>query len=320
MQIPIWANWLLLLTGLAIITLGGDRFTGAAVSFARRARVSEVIIGAILVSLLTTLPEFTVTIASGILDHPQTAMGNAVGSVIFNIGFILGLSLLMKPLQSTKLLLRLGIVMCLSSVVIVLLSLDGYLGRWDMLGLTLGFLVFLYYFWKQASLERRRPVPIEEASELKSSSLIKEVIWFLLGGLGVVVGSTLIVQNAVVVARWLGVPELVIALTIVAIGTSLPELTVGITATIKGHGGIAAGDLIGASILDILWVMGAGGLVFPFLPVEHQTLVLDYPAMLIIVTLLAVFLAAQKKLSRLSGVILLTVYIGYLAALFLFFG
>lgn len=160
----------------------------------------------------------------------------------------------------------------------------------------------------------------EISHEYPVAHLGKEIFWLLLGGLAVVAGATLIVQNTVVVARWLGVPELVIALTLVALGTSLPELVVGITSSVKGHNDIAAGNLIGASILDILWVRGPGGLVFSRLPVEHQTLVLDYPVMLGLAALLIIFLAARKRLSRLNGGILFAIYVGYLAVLFLFFG
>ena len=150
-------------------------------------------------------------------------------------------------------------------------------------------------------------------------SLKRAVVFFTLGAAGVGVGATLIVQNAVIVANWLGIPELIIGLTIVALGTSLPEYVTGITSVIKGHEEIAVGNIIGADILDIFWVLGPGALSFSSLPVARQTMVLDYPTMLILMALLVVFGLTGRQLSRWHGGVMLGVYGVYLAMMFLLF-
>jgi cation:H+ antiporter len=135
----------------------------------------------------------------------------------------------------------------------------------------------------------------------------------------VVLGATLIVQNAVVIARWLEIPELVIGLTVVAVGTSLPEYVTALTATFKRHGELAVGNMMGADILDIFWVRGLGGIGFSLLRVERQTMVLDYPVMLTLMVLLLVFGIIGKQLGRWKGGVLLGVYGVYLALIFLIF-
>ena len=144
-------------------------------------------------------------------------------------------------------------------------------------------------------------------------------MWFLLGAVAVILGATLVVQNAVIVARWMEIPELIIGLTVVAVGTSLPEYVTAVTATVKGHGDIAVSNMIGADILDIFWVRGLGGIGFFLLPVERQTMVLDYPVMLAIMALLVTFGSIGKQLTRWQGGILLAVYGIYLALMFRFF-
>ena len=129
----------------------------------------------------------------------------------------------------------------------------------------------------------------------------------------------LIVQNAVVIAHWLSIPELVIGLTVVALGTSLPEYVTGLTATLKGHGEITVGNMVGADILDIFWVRGLGGIGFALLPVERQTMVLDYPVMLTLMVLLLVFGIIGKQLGRWKGGVLLAIYVIYLTVMFLLF-
>lgn len=324
---PIWANILLFLVGFAIITKGADKFVDSAVVIAEKTRIPKVIIGATIVSLGTTLPEFSVSVVSGFLNRPQTTMGDTIGSTIVNIGLILGTCLLIRPIMvERKLYWQQGAIMVLGGVVIVLLSLDGYLSRGDALILTAGLAGFIYFSIRQARVARRNAVdataPAEQTLETiaaPADSARRAVVWFILGAVAVVGGATLVVQNAVVIAHWLGIPELVIGLTVVALGTSLPEYVTGLTATTKGHGEITVGNIIGANILDIFWVRGLGGIGFLLLPVARQTMVLDYPVMLTLMALLVVFGATGRQLARWSGGVLLAIYGIYLALMFLFF-
>ena len=326
-EFAIWVNILLLLIGLAIITKGADKFVDSAIVIARRTRVPKVIIGATIVSLGTTFPEFSVSVMAGFFNRPQTTMGDAIGSTICNIGLILGICLLIRPIViHRKLYLQQGAFMVFAGVVVLLLSIDGYLSRWDALILTAGLVGYIYFSIKQASIARKNVndgaasiEPTLDTAATSTYSLTRAVVWFILGAAAVVGGAILVVQNAVVVARWLGIPELVIGLTVVALGTSLPELVTGLTATIRGHGEITVGNMIGADILDIFWVRGLGGIGFFLLPVERQTMVLDYPVMLIVMVLLVVFSATGKQLGRWNGGVLFGTYWVYLALMFLLF-
>jgi cation:H+ antiporter len=324
---PIWANILLFLVGFVIITKGADKFVDSAVVIAEKTRIPKVIIGATIVSLGTTLPEFSVSVVSGFLDRPQTTMGDTIGSTICNIGLILGTCLLIRPVVvERKVYWQQGVIMVLGGVVIVLLSLDGYLSRWDALVLTAGLVGYIYFSLRQ-SRQARKHVAAEiayaeqtlETIAAPAYSVRRAVVWFIVGAVAVVGGATLVVQNAVVVARWLGIPELVIALTVVALGTSLPEYVTGLTATFKRHGEITVGNMIGANILDIFWVRGLGGIGFFLLPVERQTMVLDYPVMLTLMVLLVLFGATGKQLTRWEGGVLLATYGIYLALMFQLF-
>ena len=324
---PIWLNILLLLIGLAIITKGADKFVDSAVVIAERTWVPKVIIGATIVSLGTTLPEFSVSVIAGFLDRPQTTMGDAIGSTICNIGLILGTCLLIRPIVvRRKLHWQQAAIMVLGGVVIMLLSIDGYLSRWDALILTAGLAGYTYYSIRTVKAGRKdtkdRVADIKQSLEAVAApaySLRGAVVWFILGAAGVVVGATLIVQNAVVIAHWLGISELVIGLTVVALGTSLPEYVTGLTATLRGHGEIVVGNMIGANILDVFWVRGLGGIGFALLPVERQTMVFDYPVMLTLMVLLLVFGIIGKQLGRWKGGVFLAIYGIYLTLMFILF-
>ena len=326
-EFPIWLNILLLLIGLAIITKGADKFVDSAVVIAERTWVPKVIIGATIVSLGTTFPEFSVSVMAGIFDRPQTTMGDAIGSAICNIGLILGICLLIRPIVvHRRLYWQQGAIMVLAGVVILLLSIDGYLSRWDALILTAGLVGYTYFSIRQVRVARQnakdRVADIEQTLEAVAApaySLPRAVVWFILGAAGVVVGATLVVRTAVDIAGWLGVPELVIGLTVVAIGTSLPELVTALTATFKGHGDIVVGNMIGADILDIFFVRGLGGIGFSLLPVERQTMVLDYPVMLIVMVVLVIFGLTGKQLGRWQGGVFVAIYGSYLALMFLLF-
>jgi cation:H+ antiporter len=324
---PIWANILLLLIGLAVITKGADKFVDSSVVIAHRTRVPKAIIGATIVSVGTTLPEFSVVVIAGVFAHSPTAIGNAIGSTICNIGLILGTCILIKPVFThRRLYWQQGVIMLLAGVIITLLSIDGYLSRWDSLILTAGLVGYLYVFTKQVSAARKDITDgaanigqIHVTADVTAYSIRRAVVWFIIGAVGVGIGATLIVQNAVIIADWLGIPELIIGLTVVALGTSLPEYVTGLTAVIKGHEEIAVGNIIGADILDIFWVLGLGALSFPRLPVERQTIILDFPVMLAFMVLLVVFGLTGKKLARWEGGIFLGMYAGYLALMFLQF-
>ena len=260
------------------------------------------------------------------MHRSQTAVGGAIGSTICNIGLILGTCILIRPiLVQRRLYWQPAAIMVLAGIAVWLLSLDGYLSRWDSLVLTAGLAGYLYFNVRAVSRARknRGNAPVFDAAPetvtTGKQGLRNAIVWLVVGAISVAIGAIFIVETAVNVAHWLGVPELVIGLTVVAFGTSLPEYVTGLTATIKGHGEITVGNIIGADILDIFWVLGPGALSFSWLSVERQTMALDYPVMLVLMVLLVVFGVTGRQLVRWKGGLLLVIYGGYLALMFLLF-
>ncbi len=330
-QLPVWVNVALFALGFVLIIKGADLFTDSAVNLAEITHIPKIIIGATIVSACTTLPEFSVSVTASVLDKPQTAIGNAVGSCICNIGLILGSCLVFTgALTNRRIIVRQGLFMLAVGVLLTLVTLTGYLQRWAgflFLGVLAAYLTLNIVMsmrmrreWSACTAEEkeRAPVAAEGARRSPDMPIQKVFAFFIVGGLSVVVGSVVLVQNASVVARAMGVPELVIGLTLVAIGTSLPEYVTAITSTIKGHTELSVGNIIGADFLDIVWVLGASALVRP-LPIEHQTRVLDNPFMLINMVLLLVFGFTRGRIERWEAGVMVIVYAIYLLLMFTIF-
>jgi cation:H+ antiporter len=314
---------------IGLISKGADWFTEAAVKIAEATHVPKVIIGATIVSIATTLPEFSVSAIATIQKHTDMAIGNAIGSCICNIGLILGTCTLARASTTDrKLLTQQGGFMIGSGILIFLLTLGGELGRWGGIILVIGLIAYMYYSVRTAKA-RRDKVLIEKLVEEEDTgfparpTLRNEVIWFLIGAGCVVAGSRLLVYTGVRLAKLLGVPELVISLTFVALGTSLPEYVTALTATIKGHQELSVGNIIGADILDIFWVLGGCSLIRP-LPLRPepsflrfpQTQSLDIPVMFLLMLLLVGFGYSEGNLRRWQGGVLFIIYVIYVVVLF----
>lgn len=314
-----------LAVGIVLITKGADWFTEAAVRIAEATRVPRVIIGATIVSLATTMPEFTVSTYSALTERADFAVGNAIGSTVCNIGLILGTCLMIRPMliDRPSLTLQQGLIMVGAGAMVTLLSIDGRLSRPDSMPLILGLIGYIYYSVRAARSERSKAllelVDMADGDVEESGiNLRREVLFFLLGAGCVIFGSRWLVNSAELIARKLGVPELIIGITLVALGTSLPEYVTALTATIKGYQEISVGNIMGADILDILWVLGGTSLA-ERLPIQHQTKVLDFPFMLLLMIMLTFFARTRNRISRLEGFGLFTVYVVYLAVMFLKF-
>lgn len=314
---------------VALIGKGADWFTEAAVKIAEATHVPKVIIGATIVSLATTLPEFSVSAIAAIQAHTDMAIGNAIGSCICNIGLILGTCTLARASATDKnLLTQQGGFMIGSGILIFLLTLGGGLSRVGGIILVIGLAAYIYYSVRTAKARRdkaliERLVEEEDARFPAQPTLRNEIIWFLMGAACVVGGSRLLVYTGVRLAELLGVPELVISLTVVALGTSLPEYVTALTATIKGHQELSVGNIVGADIMDILWVLGGCSLMRP-LPLNPeppflglpQTQSLDIPVMFLLMILLVAFGYSEGKLRRWQGGVLFIIYVIYVVFLF----
>ena len=311
---PVWMNFIFFVTGLLIVTIGADWFTDGAVGVAEITGVPKVIVGATLVSLATTAPEFSVSVIAAWLDHPATSVGNAVGSTICNIGLILAVAFLLEPVSLAREdVLPKGLFMLTLGVLLLCLVWDGEISRVE--GVVLFALVPVYLWF---TMKRATWTDFDIGSAVTDREKQHVGLRFIAGSIAVVLGSVLLVQNAAHLARAMGVPELIIGLTLVAIGTSLPELITAVSASLSGHGDMAVGNVLGANVLNIAWVLGGASLIVP-LGIERQSFVLDFPFMLLLM-LMFLFLALwRRRLGRSAGLAFLAGYVCYLALMFAYF-
>ncbi|MEZ5333920.1 MAG: calcium/sodium antiporter [Methanolobus sp.] len=307
----------LLLVSLLMITKGADWFVESAVTISEKSGIPKIIIGATIVSFATTAPEFTVSAMAAYLDHVEMTVGNAVGSAICNIGLVLGTVIAIKAIPvELHGFTRKGGFMLSSALLLLAVAYDGVVSPLDGLLLLVIFVGFMYYNFRlqravfDGNEELREKVPLVE--------LKKDILLFIAGALLVVVGSRILVDAGITIAEWLGIPEMIIALTLVALGTSLPELITAVSATLKGHQDISIGNILGANTMDIALILGASSQIRP-LTILNQSLEYDFPIMIALMVLLIVFGITGKKLDRWEGGLMLGVYVGYVAGLFTLF-
>jgi len=309
-----------LILSFAILFKCADWFVTGASSIARVLNVSKMMVGIVVVGLATTAPEFFVSVMAAYLKHPEIALGNAVGSVICDDGIALALAALLAPaaiMVNCRTLKIVGLFLLSIDFIAYFLAKNGTVGRAEGLVLVLILVVYFVFIIKGQKSIFHRPSPIADKGEknvglsVRKAQLKKPFLLFLGGITGVVISSRLIVLAAIRIARYFDISEIIIALTVVAIGTSLPEISTCITAALKGEGEIAVGNIIGADILNILWIIGVASLVNP-ITVEVEVVNFAFPYMILIV---AVMLAAMRigcRLGRIKGLILFAFYLFYL--------
>ncbi|MGM9550563.1 MAG: calcium/sodium antiporter [Faecousia sp.] len=310
---------LLFLVGLVLLIKGGDWFVDGATGLARRFHIPEIIVGATVVSIGTTLPEVMVSATGALNGQGSMAYGNAIGSIICNASLIAAITLAVRPGPvDTKSLKKPVIFFFVSAAVYCMAAyLMGQFTR--PIGLLL-LALFVYYMIVTIRQGFRNPIPqAEEAhGDGTQSRLWKELLLLIVGAAVIAVGANLLVDNGTIIAKELGVPETVIALTFVALGTSLPELVTAITSLVKGHGSLSLGNVIGANIFNLVLVSGVSVTLAPFkVPVGNticginSSLVLDIPLMLVVMALLTIPALASKKLHRWQGILLLCIYAAF---------
>ncbi|AFK22132.1 calcium/sodium antiporter [Pyrococcus sp. ST04] len=286
--------------GLVLLIKGSDIFVEAASRIARSFGVSEFLIALVLASIATTLPEVTVSAISSYKGNSGIALGNAVGSALANIGIILAISAMIMPLKVDKIASENSLIMLGATTYAWLLMMDGEISRIEGISLIIIYLLFLTYLYK-------RHITLEELEGEGNGSIGREVaILFLSGGM-VIVGAELVVDSAVKIARALGVPEVIIGVTLVSIGTSLPELANSLTATLKKIPNISVGNIIGANILDILMVIGIAAMIRP-IHVDPSIMKTVMPMTLAVMLVLTISLFRNNKVGRKTAVVLLGIY------------
>lgn len=310
-----------LLVGLGLIVLGADWLVDGASSVARRAGVSEFVIGLTIVGFGTSCPELVVSLTGAIEGNADISVGNVVGSNIFNTLFILGLTALILPVSMTDKNRRRDIPICLA-VTLVLLGLgmaDSLLGtgrpamlsRWEGVLLLLLFAGYLFYCFKTDGGNA------DDASGLKQLPLWKAIGLIVLGLAGLIFGGNLFVDNATDLARQLGVSDKFIAVTILAGGTSLPELATSLVAALKGRDQLALGNILGSNVFNILLILGSSALITP-LSFASVTLV-DALVLLLSVTLLLLwaYTGRRERIDRWEGALMLLLFGAYYTYLFI---
>lgn len=319
------ANTVFLLTlGLVTLVIGAEALVRSASRLASAAGVSPLVIGLTVVSLGTSAPEIAVGVQAALADQGDLTVGNVVGSNIFNILFILGLTALVSPLVVSQQLLRLDVpLMIAASLLVWLLSRDGSLNRWEgglLLCGAVGYTVLLYSLSRRESQEVREEYAQEfgEKPPGTGRSVALQIGLLLLGLALLVLGANWIVEGAVALAKSLGVSDLLIGLTIIAVGTSLPEVATSVMASYRGERDIAVGNAIGSNLSNLLVVLGLSGIVAPFgVPVSAGVLSADFPIMTAAaVACLPIFFIGHR-IHRWEGGLFLGYYLAYLLYLLL---
>ena len=317
-----WNELLAIAGGFVLLTWSADRFVTGASALAYNLKVSPLIIGLTIVSLGTSAPEILVSMVASLQGNPALAIGNALGSNIINTGLILGITALIIPLKVHSSIVRreLPVLLLVMALALVLL-LDGWLGRLDGIILLTGMAVMLVWITRIGlkSQVSHDPMGKEFEEEIPTDlSTAKAIFWLLVGALVLLASSRLLVWGSVSIAQTMGVSDLVIGLTIVALGTSLPELAASVMSAVKNEHDIAIGNIIGSNIFNLLAVLGLPGLLNPS-AVDAAVLQRDYPVMVALTV--AVFLMAygfrgKGRITRAEGAILVVAFGGYQTLLY----
>ena len=359
---------LLFVVGLVFLIKGGDWFVDGATDIAHRFRMPELLIGATIVSIGTTLPEVMVSATAAVSGHSQIAYGNAIGSIICNTALILAITAVATPqkVERKGLVTPVAFFFAAATFYAGIAYVQGYFSRVTGMVLLATFVIYMVVLIKKASGAPRKETvflsvkpnvtaniaananrSIGNSSEnssmnsgaraaVKSMNLEKsnegedkksfamEIVLLVVGAALIAVGADLLVDNGTIIATSLGVPESVIALTFVALGTSLPELVTAITSLLKGHGALSLGNVIGANLFNLVLVSGMACTLTPFaIPANkmiagiNSSLLIDIPLMLIVMLIATVPTIAKGRISRWQGILLLTIYVLFCASQFI---
>ena len=339
-KMEIFLPIIMFILGIGVIIKGGDIFVDSAMWIAEVTGIPKMIIGATIVSLATTLPEFFIASVATFMGSPEIAVGNAIGAIICNTGLVLAISMIAMPVEVEKeRFMPRAFMMIISMVLLLLFSTDGNINKLE--GMIL--LSLLVYYGRKNIKAAKRTLEIpdditisgEEINfkrRLKKREFAKHIIIFIIGAILIGCGASLLVVNAQIIARYYGVTEGIISLTIMALGTSLPELTTVLTSIYKKESGVAVGNVIGANILNITMtiatssILAKGGLILrsrniyifntPFINF-NQTILLDIPVALVLMLLVILPISTNGRYSKKNGIMLLSVYIAYISFLIL---
>lgn len=305
---------ILFIVGLVLICIGGDRLVDSAVVIAKKIGISEIVVGATIVSIGTTLPEILVSGAAAFDGSAAIAAGNAFGSIICNTALIAGLSQTIRPIKSISrfsLIWRFFIFLGMAAMLEIVSVSFGGVGRVIGIILLAGFVVYALLSIKLASKENEAEADNDSIQKAKEQSAIKHIIIMAICAVMLYFGANLLVDNGIIIAEAVGISERVIAVTFIALGTSLPELVTSMMSIRKGYANVGLGNIIGANLLNLLLVIGIPTTIAGSLPVGPSVYILDIPVGIAVMAVLVVPAIIRKKCSRIQGIILLGIYVGY---------
>lgn len=310
---------ILFLIGFVLITKGADIFINCTVDIGKKTKISEIILGATIVSFATTLPELTVSLFASLDGHTTMSLGNAVGSIICNTGLVLGLVAFISPFSvDKKMFFSKSVLLLICVILLLLLGIDKSITQRDSIALLAMLIIYMYSNYRSV-VEKGSKSRINNTSKVKGNNnlgeWVKIVLLFALGLIMMVLGSRLLVDNGVIIAEWIGVPQGVISLTVIALGTSLPELVSSLTAIKKNHHAISVGNILGANILNIVSVIGISSIPND-IPILSQNMRIDFPFMIVLLLILILPTIKKNKLYRFQGLIMLIVYLIYIGILY----
>lgn len=320
---------LLFIVGLIFLIKGGDWFVDGATGIAERFHVPELLIGATVVSIGTTLPEVMVSATSAAKGYGSMAYGNAIGSIICNTALIAAITVAVAPAVVERKTLKMPLLFFFGSAAIyaVVSYTTGFFSRPVGVIFLVVFAGYMFILIRQAVAESKKTLAsagagteASQEGEEKPAPLWKELLLLVIGAALIAVGARLLVDNGTIIAEGMGVPQSVVALTFVALGTSLPELVTAIVSLAKGHGSLSLGNIIGANLFNLVLVSGVSITVNPFeVPAQkliggmNAALLVDIPVMLFVMLFLTVPALITGKLKRYQGIVLLMIYFGYMA-------
>ena len=299
-------EYILLILGFILLIKGADLFVDGASSVAAKLKVPSLIIGLTVVSMGTSMPEAAVSISASLSGDNGISLGNVIGSNIFNLLMVVGVSSAILPIVTDRDILKRDVPINIGITVLLgIMLFDGNLSRLDALILLLILAAYMFLLIRSALKNR------VEAEETKVLSWVKSILFVIIGVAAIIGGGQLVVNSAKTIAMALGMSETLVGLTVVAIGTSLPELVTSIVAAKKGNSGIAMGNVIGSNIFNILFILGMAGIIKPM--TADAAFFIDTGILLAASVLMLLFAYTKRKTNRVEGIISVLLYIAYTA-------
>jgi cation:H+ antiporter len=299
-------EYILLIVGFVLLIKGADLFVDGASSVAAKLKVPSLIIGLTVVSIGTSLPEAAVSVSASLSGNNSISLGNVIGSNIFNLLMVVGVSSAILPIITDRDMLKRDMPINIGVTVLLgILLFDGHLSRLEALLLLLLLVAYMFLLIRSALKNR------VEAEETKVLSWAKSIVFIVLGMAAIIGGGQLVVNSAKTIALALGMSETLVGLTVVAIGTSLPELVTSVVAARKGDSGIAMGNVIGSNLFNILFILGMAGVIKPL--TADAAFFIDTGILLGISALMLLFAFTKRKISRVEGITCVLIYVAYTA-------